>query len=162
MKDSLIKMSLEDLKSTDASEIPVAKLISLIARAQSVYLNHHLQDLGINSTHFHFLFEISNECNINQESISKRCNIDKGAVARSIKKLEDQGLVKREIDENNRRQNKLSLTKDGEKILEQAKEVLDCWEKEVILEKGYVEKELLQKILKEIAIKTMELNEKGD
>lgn len=152
-------MSLEDLKSTDASEIPVAKLISLIARAQSVYLNHHLQNLGINSTHFHFLFEISNECNINQESISKRCNINKGAVARAVKKLEDKGLVRREIDENNRRQNKLSLTAEGEEILGKAKAILKKWDDEIILDDGYVEKELLQKVLKEIAVKSMELTQ---
>ena len=118
--------------------------------------------MGISSTHFQLLFEISNECNINQDGISKRCSINKGSVARSIKKLEDRGLVKREIDENNRRQNKLSLTPKGEDILEKSKRILDKWESEVILEKGYIEKELLQKILKEIAIKTMELNEKEE
>jgi DNA-binding MarR family transcriptional regulator len=155
-------MSFEDLKSTDASEIPVIKLISLIARGQSIYLNHHLQKYEINTTQFQLLFEISCESEINQESISKRCTINKGAVARAVKKLEDKGLVKREIDENNRRQNKLSLTDEGKEILEDAKTILEEWENEVILEKGYIEKELLQKILKEIAIKTMELNEKGD
>jgi DNA-binding MarR family transcriptional regulator len=152
-------MSLEDLKSANASDIPIVKLIALIARSQAIYLNHHLQEFGISSTHFHLLFEISNECNINQESISKRCNINKGAVARAVKKLEDKGLVRREIDENNRRQNKLSLTKEGEEILKKSKSFLAKWEDEIILEDGYVEKELLQKVLKKIAIKTMELNE---
>ena len=155
---SLIRMSLEELKSIDASEMPVVKLLAMIARGQSIYLNRHLQEFGINSTQFHLLFEISNECNINQEIISKRCNINKGAVARAIKKLEDKGLVRREIDENNRRQNKVSLTPEGEEILEKAKEILNSWEEEIIVEKGYIEKELLQKVLKEIAIKTMELN----
>ena len=154
-------MSFEDLKSTDASEIPVIKLISLIARGQSIYLNHHLQKYEINTTQFQLLFEISNHCNINQEQISQRCSMNKGAVARSIKKLEDKGLITREIDENNRRQNKLSLTKKGEQTLAQAIEILNCWENQVILDEGYIEKELLQKILKEIAVKTMELN-KGE
>ena len=152
-------MSYYDLRSVDASQIPVVKLIALIARGQSIYLNHHLMELGISSTHFHLLFEIANESDINQEKISKRCNINKGAVARAVKKLEDRGLVKREVDENNRRQNKLSLTSEGEEILEKSKVILNKWENEVILEKGYVEKELLQKVLKEIAVKTMELNE---
>ena len=152
-------MSYYDLRSVDASQIPVVKLIALIARGQSIYLNHHLMELGISSTHFHLLFEIANESDINQEKISKRCNINKGAVARAVKKLEDRGLVKREVDENNRRQNKLSLTSEGEEILEKSKVILNKWENEVILEKRYVEKELLQKVLKEIAVKTMELNE---
>ena len=107
-------MSLEDLRSMEASQIPVVKLIALIARGQTVYLKHHLQEFEINASQFQLLFEISCECDINQESISKRCNIDKGAVARGVKKLVDKELVKRKIDENNRRQNKLSLTPKGE------------------------------------------------
>lgn len=154
-------MSLEDLKEMDASTLPVGKLISMISRGHAIYVNHHLEDLGINSTQLHLLFEISHQKDINQEKIASRCNINKGAVARSIKKLEDNGLVVREIDENNRRQNKVSLTCEGEKTLSKAYGILNKWEDEVILKKGYIEKELLQKILKEIAIKTIELNQ-GD
>lgn len=151
-------MSLEEFKAIDASTLPVGNLIAIIARGQQIYLNHHLDALDINATQFHLLIEISNQCDINQENISKRCNINKGAVARSIKKLEDKGLVIREIDENNRRQNKVSLTELGSETLDKSIEIFNSWEDEVILEKGYVEKELLQKVLKEIAIKTMELN----
>lgn len=94
--------------------------------------------------------------------IAERCNINKGAVARSIKKLEEKGLVVREIDENNRRQNKVSLTKKGQQTLDDAAKIFNMWEDEVILQKGYVTKELLQQILKEIAIKTIELNKKRE
>ena len=155
-------MTLEEFKETDPKDLPVAKLIAMIARGYSIYINHNLSDLEINSTQLHLLFEIANQTDINQEKISQRCNINKGAVARSIKKLEDKGFVERQIDENNRRQNKVSLTEKGKKTLAEAIEILDEWENEVILEKGYIEKELLQKILKEIAIKTMELNQKGE
>ena len=154
-------MSFEEFKQIDSSSIPVGKLIVMIARGLQIYLNHHLEDLGINATQLHLLIEISNQCDINQEKISERCNINKGAVARSIKKLEDKGLVVREIDENNRRQNKVSLTELGKDTLDDSIKILNGWEDEVILEKGYVEKELLQKVLKEISIKTMELNQ-GD
>lgn len=154
-------MSLEEFKKVDERNVPVGKLISIIARAQNMYLNHNLNDLGINATQLHLLFEISHQSNINQEKISKRCNINKGAVARSIKKLEDNGLVRREIDENNRRQNKVSITKKGEETLEKSIRILNDWENEVIKERGYVDKELLQKVLKEIAIKTIELNQEA-
>jgi DNA-binding MarR family transcriptional regulator len=155
-------MSLEEFKKADSKEFPIAKLIAMIARGYAIYVNHHLSDYEINATQIQLLYEISNQTDINQEKISQRCNINKGAVARSIKKLEDKGLVARQIDENNRRQNKLSLTEKGEETLAEAFKILDKWENEVILDKGYIEKELLQKILKEIAVKTMELNENGE
>ena len=143
----------------DATEIPVGKLLYMIGKGYSVYVNRNLEEFGINTTQLHLLFEIAHESNINQEMIAARCNINKGAVARSIRKLEEKGLVKREIDENNRRQNRLSLTKDGEDMLIKACGVLRDWEDSVILDDGYIKKELLQKVLKEIAVKTIELNE---
>lgn len=152
-------MSLEEFRQIDSSILTVGKLIAMIARGQQIYLNHHLEGLGINATQLHLLLEISSQCDINQESISRRCNINKGAVARSIKKLEDKGLVIRQIDENNRRQNKVSLTDLGRQTLNESMKILKDWEDEIILEKGYVERETLQKVLKEIAIKTMELNQ---
>ena len=158
--DLLIRMSVEEFRQIDSSTLTVGKLIAIIARGMQIYLNHNLGDLGINATQLHLLIEISSQCDINQENISKRCNINKGAVARSIKKLEEKGLVTRQIDENNRRQNKVSLTRLGEETLEKSMKILNEWEDEIILEKGYVERELLQKVLKEIAIKTMELNQR--
>ena len=153
-------MSLEELREIDARDIPVGKLLFLIGKGYIAYINHQMDKFGINTTQLHLLFEISSSCDINQEKIAERCNINKGAVARSVKKLEDKGLVTRQIDENNRRQNKISLTPNGKKILDEFVRVLHNWEDEVILEKGYIEKELLQQILKEIAIKTLELNQR--
>lgn len=152
-------MPFEEIKQMDATQIPVGKLLYMIGKGYSVYVNRNLEGFGINTTQLHLLFEIAHESNINQEMIATRCNINKGAVARSIRKLEEKGLVKREIDKNNRRQNRLSLTKNGEDILIKACGVLRDWEDSVILDDGYIKKELLQKVLKEIAVKTMELNE---
>lgn len=154
-------MSLEEFKIIDASTLPIGKLITMIARGQTIYLNHHLEEFGINATQLHLLFEISHQQNVNQEKIASRCNINKGAVARSIRKLEDNGFVKRQIDENNRRQNQVSLTPKGEKTLHESIKLLNEWESEVYKD-NIIEKEILQKALKEIAIKTIELNQKGE
>jgi len=153
-------MSLEEFKKMDASTLPISKLISMIARGHTIYLNHNLKDLGINSSQLHLLFEISHKNNINQEEIASRCNFNKGAVARSIKKLEDKNLIVREIDEENRRQKKVSLTEDGKKTLNEAVKLLKNWESEVF-NKDLIERELLQKVLKDMAIKTIELNNSG-
>ena len=152
-------MSLEELKEINSESIPVGKLLYMIGKGYVMYINRNMAEFGINTTQLHLLFEISDKSDLNQDKIAERCNINKGAVARSIKKLEDNGLVIRQIDENNRRQNKVALTKKGEDVLSKSKAILQSWENEVILDKGYVEKELLQKILMEIAIKTMELNQ---
>jgi DNA-binding MarR family transcriptional regulator len=154
-------MSLEEFKIIDAKTLPIGKLITMISRGHTIYLNHHLEDYAINASQLHLLFEISHQKNINQEKIATRCNINKGAVARSIRKLEEKGLVTRQIDDANRRQNIISLTDKGEETLTESINLLKKWEKEVF-DQNIIEKELLQKALKDIAIKTMELNLKGD
>ena len=152
-------MSLEELKSQDAQSLPIGKLILIIAKNYSIYFNHHLEDFGINATQFHFLYEISSQKQTNQEKIASSCSFDKGAVARSIRKLEEKGLIKREIDENNRRQNKISMTPEGERTLNLAKENLHEWE-DYVFKHSIVEKETLQELFKEISVKSIEFNQR--
>lgn len=150
-------MSLEEFKIIDAKTLPISKLITMIARGNTIYLNHHLEDFEINATQLHLLFEISHQCDINQEKIAERCNINKGSVARSIRKLEEKELITRQIDDANRRQNKISLTAKGEDVLKESIELLNQWESKVFND-NIIEKEALQNALKEILINTIELN----
>ena len=154
-------MSLEELKRTDASILPISKLIIMIARGQTTYLNHKLNDWGINSTQLHLLFEISHHDDLNQEKISSRCNINKGAAARSIRKLEEKGLVTRKIDDDNRRQNKVSLTEKGRKTLDASIHYLKTFEEEVF-SGDIIGKSEMQKALKDMVIRTIELNQREE
>lgn len=154
-------MSLEELKQTDASSLPISKLIIMIARGQTTYLNHKLNDWGINSTQLHLLFEISHHDDLNQEKISTRCNINKGAAARSIRKLEEKGLVTRKIDDDNRRQNKVSLTEEGQRTLDASIQYLKTFEEEVF-SGDIIEKSEMQKALKDMVIRTIELNQREE
>ncbi|WP_405294364.1 MarR family winged helix-turn-helix transcriptional regulator [Methanobrevibacter sp.] len=154
-------MTNEDLREIDASSISIAKFIHIISKNQILYLNHRLEDTNINVSQLHFLFEIANNKNINQEKIASRCNFDKGAVARSIKKLEEKGLVKRQIDTENRRQNIVSLTSEGEKALSESVELLEAWENEVY-DIDIIDREVFKNILKEMAINSIEINQKGE
>lgn len=152
-------MTFEELKNADSSKLPIGKLITIISKGQTFYLNHKLCEFGINSTQFSLLFEISHQNNINQEKIAGRCNINKGAVARSIKKLEEKELVMREIDTENRRQNKVSITKKGENILNNCIKQFYDWEDE-IFDDETIKREELQEALRRIMIKIIEINER--
>lgn len=154
-------MSVEEFRIVDATKFPIGKLVSIISKNQTLYLNHHLEDLNINASQLHFLFEISHQKDINQESIASRCHINKGAVARSVKKLEENGLVVRKVDDNNRRQNIITLTPKGERTLKKARQKLDEWEN-YVFDDNLIDKETLKKVLKEMAIKSIEYNEKGE
>lgn len=53
----------------------------------------------------------------NQERIAAFLDIDKGAIAKTIAKLEKKGLVAREVNPNNRRENKVMLQPAAENVL---------------------------------------------
>lgn len=152
-------MSYCDLEKVDAKDLHVVNLITLIYKAQKIYFNKMLCELEINNTQLHILFEIQKDSKINQEKIARRCNVNKGAIARSIKKLEDNGFIERTIDENNRRQNIISLTDKGNNTLNHSKMILNEFEEYLFDDNDY--NEVLQIMLKELAIKVMSLNENG-
>ena len=147
-----------DLEDIDSKDLPISKLVAIIYKSQKIFFNNMLSELNINNTQFNILFEISKDSNINQEKIASRCNIDKGSVARSIKKLEDNGFILRAIDENNRRQNIISLTQKGRETINETTKLLNNLEDYFFDDD---EKELIQNILKDLAIKAISLNEKG-
>ncbi len=148
-------MSFEKFKETEARDLPLGRLVGMVSRSYYNYLNSKFKSLNINPTQLSFLFEIKCKKNINQHDLSTNCSIDKGAVARALRKLEEQGLVK----ENNRRQNMLSLTEKGHETLEQAMIILDNWEKEVYKDITAEEKEITHDVLKKISLKSFEMNQ---
>ena len=152
-------MSFEKFKETEARDLPLGRLVGMVSRSYYNYLNSKFKSLNINPTQLSFLFETKCKKNINQHDLSTNCSIDKGAVARALRKLEEQGLVKREVDENNRRQNMLSLTEKGHETLEQALIILDNWESEVYKDITAEEKEITHDVLKKISLKSFEMNQ---
>ncbi|MDD5959883.1 MAG: MarR family winged helix-turn-helix transcriptional regulator [Methanobrevibacter wolinii] len=152
-------MSFDKFKEVDASKVPLGTYIQIISKAYSKYLNYKFNDIGLNSTQVNILFQIHFKYNLNQEEIAKRCNINKGAVARSLKKLEDEGYLIREVDEDNRRQNKIKLTEKGEKNFKKIKEISLNYESKVLENLDDKQIRELKKLLKSIAIETNKIKE---
>jgi len=155
-------MKLKEFKETSPYDIPLGKLISIISKSHIHYLNHALKEYGINSTQLWFLFEIHEKNKINQMEIAKNCIINKGAVARSLKDLEDKELISREIDNSNRRQNKVFLTEKGKDTLFKIKKIIEKWDEETHESLDLETKKILHKELKVIALKAISINENMD
>lgn len=151
-------MKIKNFEEIDAKEIPFGKFIGIIGKSSAYYLNHKLSRYQINSSQVNILFEIKRNNGLNQELISKYCNMNKGAVARSLKNLEDKGFITRKTDENNRRQNIISLTNEGEKITEKTQKTFENWEKEILNELDDETIDYLKIILKKISIQSIEIN----
>ncbi|HWQ63890.1 MAG TPA: MarR family transcriptional regulator [Methanospirillum sp.] len=109
-------------------DIPIGGLISIIFRTQAIFLNHHLRSLGLSCGQFPVLMFLKEHQNVTQETLARHFHIDRGTIARSVKKLEDAGYVIRNIDPDNRRAVKLFLSEKGVSIISDLIRIDTEWE----------------------------------
>lgn len=109
-------------------KIPLTLFISIIYRQYLLFLNKCLEDEGIHAGQTPFILYLKYKKEANQEEMADCYKIDKGSVARSIRKLEELNLINKKTDENNRRKCVLSLTESGEQLAHKIKEINRIWD----------------------------------
>ena len=97
-----------------------------------------------------FLLELYINDGKNQEEIAETLKIDKGTTARALKKLEEQGFVKRIKDENDKRSNKIYLNDKAKDVREGVLDVLNDWNKEITNILTEEEEEMLKSLLEKV------------
>ena len=86
------------------------------------------------------MFLQDNQCT--QEEVGAHFDLDKGRIARNLSELEDKGLVRRHINEKNKRQKFVSLTDRGNQVLEEIHCISGRWDE--ICYAGFTEEERRQ------------------
>lgn len=125
--------------------------LSKILRFTSAYSQKELKQYGIGTAEQTALMYLAKFDQVNQESIAKHYMIDKGAIAKTLSKLEQKQLITREINVNNQREKIIYLTDKGKEIITQMKMSLNKFN--ALLYKGISDENLalLEKLLKQIA-----------
>lgn len=110
-------------------DIPIGALTSIIFRNQSIFLNHHLRALGLSCGQFPVLMFLMKHQNVTQETLARHFHIDRGTIARSVRKLEDAGYVLRKTDPDNRRAVRLFLSDKGVSVIPELIRIDTEWER---------------------------------
>jgi len=105
----------------------VGRIISCIHRLSYMNLHKKLEKYNIGPGQLHFLMMLYNHDHINQECLAHRLLTDKATSARAIKKLEEEGFVKRLKDEKDRRAYNIILTEKALKLRPIIKKTLFEW-----------------------------------
>ena len=100
----------------DKENISLSLLFMLFLKYQNTYYKYLLMDKEITIQQLPILLKILDHEYIYQKEIGADLKMDNGLVTRNIRKLEDLGYVNRREDNENRRQNKISLTEKGRKF----------------------------------------------
>ncbi|WP_406537017.1 MarR family winged helix-turn-helix transcriptional regulator [Methanobrevibacter sp.] len=129
-------------------------------KTHDFYINKHIKaKTDILPSQYYMLLFLYYEMGTNQSDIAKACLMDRSGVSRAFKDFEEKGLIIREIDENNKRAYKITLTQKGietsEFLIQKEKE----WD-DMICEELNISREDLLNLLSKISMKSLEFNRK--
>lgn len=117
----------------------LAKAIAIIHRSEITFKNKKLLETGLNIGQLRYLWTLYKEDGISQESMAKRFMVDKASVTRHIKRLEELGMIRREIDAKDRRIQRIFVTETGFQMRDLIEEVTAEWS--ALLTANFSEKE---------------------
>lgn len=149
---------IEQLCNSESKDIPLYAFISIIYRSHRVYLNREIENLKIHAGQIPILIELLKIENISQDELADRLCIDKGSIARSLRKMEDLGIIKREVSEENRRKYNISLKNKGKEMARKIKKIDNTWEQAIYEELNSINEEEFKDNLKNLAIKSLNLS----
>ncbi|MCC3863712.1 MarR family transcriptional regulator [Terrisporobacter petrolearius] len=128
----------------------IGKYISQIYRKGRIFISKGLEEHNIGQGQFMYLLELYMEDGRNQEELAEVLKIDKGTTARAIKKLEENGFVRRQKDENDKRSNRVYLTEEGKGVKNDIFFILNQWDEKMSEQLNKEERELMIKLLKRV------------
>lgn len=146
----------EKLLKIDNSEIPLGLLISMIHRTRMMFLNGKMSNMDITAGQFPFIIVLSHEEGITQDELAAHFHIDKGTVARALRKLEDKEYIFRKIDSLNRRKYLIYLTDKGRKAVPTIINIDKEWENSMCSKFSEIEYNNLFDILRILAENSLE------
>ena len=101
--------------------------LSIIVRQMRVFAERSFQKFSLGFPEQVVIMFLSAHDNVSQDEISKNFEIDKGAIAKTIQKLELKGLIIRHENSENKREKLVSLTNSAKEMLEQMNSMLNEW-----------------------------------
>ena len=134
---------------------PIIAWIHNISLNQQKYMNSKIKDYDFGHNVRYLMFIYDNP-NCSQDDLVNMFCQSKGNIAKILKKFEDDGYIRREINPQNRRKYMLNTTDKANKLIPEFRQISKDWEKEIDLTD---EDDEFKNKLKEIAIKGMKLVE---
>ncbi|MEW9122735.1 MAG: MarR family winged helix-turn-helix transcriptional regulator [Thermotaleaceae bacterium] len=108
-------------------EKAIGRFVSILYRQSQVYFNHALKEFDITSAEYALLLYLYKKDEISQEDLSAYLYIDKAAIARAVKSLEQKGYVTRYKDEADKRFNRVCLSDKAKGLENEIKEKVWSW-----------------------------------
>ena len=108
-------------------EKAIGRLVSILYRQSQVYFNCILKEFDITSAEYSLLLYLYKKDGITQDDLSTYLYIDKSAIARAIKSLEQKGYVIRDKDDVDKRFNRVYLSEKAKLYKDEIRKRIWTW-----------------------------------
>ncbi|MGN0823988.1 MAG: MarR family winged helix-turn-helix transcriptional regulator [Candidatus Coproplasma sp.] len=115
------------------------KNISLMAQSTMLYRDGVFANKGITGAQVKYLLEVSNQEGVSQDMLAKKMMINKSNVARQLSALEENGYIRREQSDQDRRVMLVYTTDKGKGIVPELRAENKRW-REIVCE-GFTKQE---------------------
>lgn len=116
----------------------IRQLISFAMKHRKIMLNY-LDETGVYHAQHRLLMAISHNPNASQNDIARLMDVSAATIAVSLKKLEKEGYIHKEMDEGDNRFNKITITEKGNRVVEQSRQIFESTDRKVF--EGFTEEE---------------------
>jgi len=106
--------------------------ISILDRYRRSFILKELEPYGALGGMYLVVLTIYNHNGTSQERLSDLLKTDKAAIARAVKKLENEKYITRETDTADKRFNKVYLTPKAQALVPEIQKAIDKWDRLVI------------------------------
>ena len=134
---------------------PFIAWIHNISLNQQKYMKSRFSNLDLGHDVRYIMFIYDNP-GCSQDDLVNMFGQSKGNIAKILKKLENEGFIKRKVNPENRRKYMLNITEKGSELVPKYRKISKQWEREVGITDDDNE---LKKRIKEIAVNGMKLVE---
>lgn len=130
----------------------IMKDFSVITRGSHMFFERRLEKYDVNMSELMVLLYLAQVPIANQDSVARHYKLDKGSIAKTITKLEKKGFIDRRQNKDNRRENLVTLTEKGSKLIHQIQQLMVEWEASVFANIPEKDKEHFVQTLTQIAM----------
>ncbi len=136
-----IKKHVSELENTEVLESPLGFLIQNVSKDYISYLGDFLGKIHLSPSKIYYLLALSENNHVSQEYLASVLNMSEGTVTKLTYRLEKLNLIEREVDLTDKRKKLVTITSEGEQIVDEFHTVIKGFENE--LRKDFTEEELL-------------------
>lgn len=140
----------------ERQSITFLKYISIIQRNTSRYFDLSLEADQIGSGQQFFLLRIAENEGITMYDLARIGSFDKGTVTKAVQKLAQQGYVRIEVDEYDKRVRHLHITDRARAVIDRVYDLRDSWNAQLTADFTDEEREQVLSLLTRMAKKSCE------